>query len=89
MWWHLDNKPEVAPTNPLMRRTLRFIDYNISLYIHHRNREEYSLAVERLRRIRKLINVINLAERRGKYQMCPMDQANVWQLERHLQRIGI
>jgi len=81
-------QPETPSTNQLIARVLRFIDYNVGQYIGHRNSGDYGLAVQRLRRTRKLIALIDQAASQG-CEMSPMDHANVMQVSGHLTKIGV
>lgn len=69
-------------TNRLMRRVLRFLDYNAELYVRCRQRGDYHEAVWRLRRVSRLVDVAEQAEREGKSELSWIDRATL-ELARH------
>lgn len=65
------------PSNPLMQRVMRFINYNSELYIRHRRHGEYNHAVARLERLSRLVGVVDQAEREGRCQLSWNDWATI------------
>ena len=70
-------------TNRLMRRLLRFLNYNSDLYIYYRQRGDYHAAVQRLARVSKLVDVADQAEREGKSQLSWADWATFRMARKH------
>lgn len=71
-------------SNRLMRRIMRFIEYNTACYIHHRIQHEYMQAVDRLRKLNKLVEVIKEADRQGKCELSWNDWTMVRQVRCHV-----
>jgi hypothetical protein len=70
-------------TDKLVRRVLRFVQFNVDRYIQHRDQGHYHLAIQRLLRLRKLIAVVELAKHRGA-TIAPFDVANIILVGRHI-----
>ena len=70
-------------TNKLMRRVLRFLDYNAELYVRYRHRGDYHEAVRRLQRVSKLVAVADQAAREGKCELNWTDSATLTLARQH------
>jgi hypothetical protein len=68
----------------LMNRVLRFISYNFHCYRTHRTDGEYSLAVERLERTRRLIAIARHVQAVRDSQIDAADDNEIKLLERHI-----
>jgi hypothetical protein len=71
-------------TDRLINRVLRFIRYNFYQYQAHRQRGEYQLAVQRLRRMQSLIVVLRDIETTRGGCMAIGDDTEIRRLEQHI-----
>ena len=73
----------MTKSDELMQRVLRFLNYNLELYRHHRQRGDYRAAVERLERASKLVDVAERVKRERNCELSWMDWASLELARQH------